>query len=465
MNIKFGTDGWRAIIAQEYTVYNVKRVTEAVAKWLSKYKKPKVAVGYDCRFGGKMFADEVCKLLLKKNIEVLMSNTYIPTPVVSFITKEFNCDLGIMITASHNPYNYNGYKLKDRNGGSLSVEYIKEIEKIIPNDVDFVYNFKGFEEYIKTNQYKTMDFMEHYDKHVNNVIDLNLINTSNLKIGFDPMYGSGKKVMSRYLKNIVVINNDENPYFNGTNPEPIQKNLTKLKKTILKNKLDIGFAVDGDADRIAILDKNGSYIDSHRIILLLLYYLTIYKKMRGKVCTTFSASNKISKYAKSKGLDVEITPVGFKYIAEIMKKEDVIIGGEESGGIAIKGHILERDGIFIALVICELILKTKKTINQILDEIYKDVGSFGVYRKDLTINENKKNEIIKKCEKNEYSKFNNYIVKEVQTIDGYKFIIDENSWVMIRKSGTEPILRIYSEAENLPKSKDIVKQTIKTILN
>jgi phosphomannomutase len=465
--IKFGTDGWRAIIAKDFTVENVARVTEATAVWLNKnFKTPSVVVGHDCRFAGELFADTVTKVLVANNIKVYLAKDYVSTPMVSLGTVTYKANLGIIITASHNPPSYNGYKLKAHYGGPLTPEKVQEVEDIIPEkssiDLDTISlknaETKGLLEY------KNLEDL--YVQQVEKNFDIAAIKNSGIRFAYDSMYGAGKRVMMRLFPEIIHLHNDDNPGFHGQAPEPIHKNLTEFSN-LIKNSgnIDCGLCTDGDADRIGLYDNKGNFVDSHHIILLLIHYLAKYKGQKGKVCTAFSTTVKIKNMCAHYNLPLDVVKIGFKYICGIMVTEDVLVGGEESGGIAIKGHIPERDGIWMGLVIWEFMAKTKKSLNELIKEVYEITGEFWFERNDMHIDENLKQQIIKNCNNNVYKEFGKYKIKSMEDLDGHKFFFDDNHWMMLRASGTEPVLRIYAEGVNKAEAFDILEETKKVLFN
>jgi phosphomannomutase len=461
--IKFGTDGWRAIIAQEYTVANVKRVAEGTAKWLKERNGTKVVIGYDCRFGGLLFAETAARVLGAYGIKVYFDQNFASTPMVSLGCVKLGTDIGVVITASHNPPAYNGYKLKSKLGGPMIPSEVSEVEDLVP-DVSTI-ELPTMDELSEKGLIEYVDLEEMYIRHAEAHFDLEMIRNSGVKLAFDAMYGAGQNALKRLLPDSVFLHCEYNPSFMGQAPEPIHRNLTELSETIKNDSsIDVGLANDGDADRIGMYDADGNFVDSHRLLLLLLLYMYEYKKESGKVIITFSVTDKMKKLAEQFGLEVEVTKIGFKYIAEIMAHEDVIVGGEESGGLAVKGHIPERDGIWNGLLILEFMAKTGKSLQALIQEVYDKVGSFDFDRDDLHLKEELKQEIIANCKKNAYTAFGDYSIERVETIDGFKFYLDENSWVMIRPSGTEPVLRVYSQAPTMEEVRKILKATHKTLL-
>ncbi len=465
--IKFGTDGWRAIIALDFTVDNVARVTEATAQWLLRQiNNPVVVLGHDCRFGGELFAETAAKVFIANGVKVHLAEGFVSTPMISLGTVRLKTNLGIIITASHNPHTYNGYKIKGAYGGPLTPEHVQEIENIIPEQARS--DWKKIDLSISKQEgvLKLVDLEDMYIKHVEANFDLAAIKNSNLNLAYDAMFGAGQKVMQRLFPDIHKLHCDHNPGFHGQAPEPIHKNLKEFSEFI-KSRGDIscGLATDGDADRIGLYDNKGNFVDSHHIILLLIHYLVKYKHQKGKVVVAFSATVRIKKMCEHYGLPLDVVKIGFKYICSIMLNEDVLVGGEESGGIAIKGHIPERDGIWMGLTIWEFMAKSGKTLQQLIDEVYAITGPFCFDRHDLHINETIKEKVLNNCKNGLYKTFGSFVVSRVDDLDGHKFFFDENTWMMIRASGTEPVLRVYAEADTREKVEDILAQTKKVLLS
>lgn len=463
--IKFGTDGWRAIIAKEYTVDNVVRVSQATAAWLLKnYKQPLSVICYDCRFGGKMFAEAVAKVFASNGIKTLLSTGIASTPMISLGVVKNKANIGVIITASHNPAEYNGFKLKGDYGGPLLAEKVKEVEELIPDSPSIDISKLSLEDFIKKGLVKYFDLETLYCNQVEKHFDIKLIKKSGINITYDSMYGAGQNVMKRLFPEATLMHCVQNPGFGGTAPEPIERNLTELEKYIKKNKsVDVGLATDGDADRIGLYNSKGQFIDSHLIILILVNYLVQHKKMRGKVCVAFSVTEKIKKMCAHYKLPLQVVKVGFKYICDVMINEDVLLGGEESGGIAIKGHIPERDGIWIGLTIIEYMARAGKTLDELVKEVVKITGKFAYKRIDLHLTEAIKQQVLKNCVENKYTSFGKYKVQRVETIDGFKFFFGEDTWLMLRASGTEPVLRTYAEAPTVSMVDDILAEAGKRI--
>lgn len=456
--IKFGTDGWRAIIAQDYTVENVWRVSYATAQWLlQNHKSPEVVIGHDCRFGGKLFSESAAQVFASMGVKVFLAKGFVSTPMVSMGTLHLKAKMGVVITASHNPPTYNGFKLKGSHGGPSSPKIIAEVENLIPDY--FNGELKTIQQYETEGLIEWVDLETMYVQAVKSFFDLEQIQKT-IHVAYDAMYGAGQRVLPQVIPSATLLHCDDNPGFKGQAPEPLDRNLHDLSSLIKKtNGKFCGLATDGDADRIGMFDEDGNFVDAHHIILLLIHYLHKYKKMTGNVVIAFSVSEKVKKLCAHYNIPVEVTKIGFKYISEKMVTEDVLVGGEESGGIAVKGHIPERDGIWDGLILLEFMARTGKTMKEIIQEVYQIVGAFCFDRLDLHLNENLKQQIISNCKNGKYHSFGKYLVKTTEDIDGYKYHLSENEWVMIRPSGTEPLLRIYGEAP----TREGVTQLLETV--
>ncbi len=443
--IKFGTDGWRAIIADTYTLANVRRVAHATALYMKESGLSRALIGHDCRFGGEMFLQEASRVIADQGIQVHYHEGICTTPMISLGLVAHSLDMGVVITASHNPPSYNGYKLKSAYGGPTIPAEIAAVEALIPDGpVECEVDFSTF---VQKGTIKKIDLAKTYVDAVRENFDVDAINAIASNVAYDAMYGAGFVIIDELFPSMQSIHNEYNPSFHGQAPEPIHRNLTELSEMIAADdQIKVGFANDGDADRIGMYDEHGNFVDSHHLLLLLLYYLHEEKNLRGKVIVTFSVTDKMVKLAEHFGLDIEVTKIGFKYIAEIMTQEDVLVGGEESGGLAVKGHVPERDGIWIALLILEFMSKSGKTLSELCQDIYDIVGSFSCDRYDLHITEDLKARAIQVCKNEPFTDVAGHKVTNTESTDGYKFFHEGGGWLMIRPSGTEPVLRVYAQS-------------------
>jgi phosphomannomutase len=462
--IKFGTDGWRAIIADDFTVENVKRVAYATALWLKQnFENPSAVVGCDPRFAGPMFADVTTTVLASQGIKVFRAeNIFISTPMISLGTVRKGASAGIIITASHNPPAYNGYKIKAFYGGPATPDDIEKVESQIPDSISL--ELKTVTDYVTEGWVEYINLEDMYVEHAEQNFDIPAIRDSGLQWAYDAMYGAGQNVMRRLFPDITFLHSDYNPSFDGQAPEPIQRNLQEFEQLIKLSEGEIasGLVTDGDADRIGLYDGDGNFVDSHHILLLLIHYMYKVKGEKGEVYSTFSCTSKIQKLCDAYGLNNTVTKIGFKYICDLIVNsgKPFMVGGEESGGIAVNGHIPERDGVWIGLMIWEFMAKSGRSLRDLVNEIYDVVGKFAVERYDLHVTEELKQQIITNSKTGKYQSFGNLKVVRTEDLDGFKFFFEDETWVMIRPSGTEPVLRVYCEAPTTAESfkiLDIVK--------
>ncbi len=457
--IKFGTDGWRAVIADTYTFDNLRLVSHATATWMLKRypHKLKTVIGYDARFMGDRFARIAAQVLASRGIEVILADRIVSTPAVSYATRALDCGAGVVITASHNPPEYNGFKIKSEFGGPGTPEQITEVESEMAGIDPSTLSERPFQELVNEGKIVLRNIGQDYLDLVRRTIDIEAINASGITIGHDAMYGAAMGVMTELLSTRVVTLHDTfNPWFEGQAPEPIEKNLKQLAETVVAEGCAVGLANDGDADRIGLYDEKGQFVDSHRILSLLVKYMVEEKGMKGDIVRTATTTDMLAKMGAHYGLHVETTPVGFKYIASKMVEGDVLVGGEESGGLAVKGHIPERDGIFIGLLVVEMMVKRGKKLSELVDELFEQFGPHYAYRSDIHTSEEKKARFLKMLAEEGVKEAAGFKVVHLDTIDGYKYRTDADNWVMIRASGTEPVLRIYSEAADPETAKRLV---------
>jgi len=465
--IKFGTDGWRAIIARDFTFSNVDRVAQAIADY---YKNQGTArkglvVGYDNRFLSYEFAEEVSEVLAGNDIPVTLSSRSVPTQCISFATKDEGFAGGIMLTASHNPAKFNGIKIKCSFGGSAPPEITDEIEALLDrNRVRKI----SIEEGQKKGLIKKEDLIEDYLEKVVSFLDREIISRARLKIVYDPMFGVGNGLMRKLLAaskcDLVEIHSEHNPNFGGINPEPIEDNLKDLKRKVKQEKADLGIATDGDADRVGIVDETGRYLSPHQVFSLIALYLIEEKGMRGGIAKTVSLGYQVERIAREFGLSLDETPVGFKYICEKMLKGNVFLGGEESGGYGYREHLPERDGLLFSLLFVEMITKKKMSLARILEKMEDRFGRSFFKRMDFErtelINKENKEKMVEELSSCYPVFLGGIPVKEVKTIDGVKFVMEDESWLLLRPSGTEPKIRIYAEAPDEQKLSRIIEQGV-----
>jgi len=463
--IKFGTDGWRGIIAKDFTLANVAKVAYAVARYLAgKYTVPTAVIGYDCRFGGEMFMEAFAKILASKNIRVYISENIVSTPMVSLGVVKPKAQCGVMITASHNSADYNGIKLKGEHGGPMLDKDVKDIENLISSDYDFDLEMLNWNYLIEQGFIQYINLESIYLKNIYDNFDVDSIRHSGIRFAFDAMYGSAQNVFKKLLPDTKLFRCEINPSFMGIPPDPVHKNLHQIEEYIFQNKdIDFALAVDGDGDRIALFDEKGNFIDSHHIFLLLIYYLAEYKKLSGTVVASFSVTDRLEYLCTHYGLEVIRTPIGFKEISRIMLQENILAGGEESGGMTTGTYLPERDGVWIGLTILNWLVESKKKLSELITEIIAITGPFAYERMDMEFNKNVRNKILDNCKNNFYTEFGEYPVSKVVSLDGYKYYLGDEKWVMIRASGTEPVLRIYAEAKDSEKVSSILKSVMNTL--
>ncbi len=446
-HIKFGTDGWRGIIARDFTLANVARFAHGLARWLTgKFQQPSAVIGYDTRFGGEMFMEAVAKVLASKNIRVFISENFVSTPMVSLGVVKLKASCGIMITASHQPAEYNGIKLKSDYGGPMPEKDTRDIENLISSEYEFDLEMLNWNYLLERGLIQYINLEAVYTKNLRDQFNIDLIRESKLRFAFDAMHGGALHVFRKLLPEVSLIRCSENPSFGGIPPEPLQKNLHPLEEFLSGAKnIDCALAVDGDGDRIALFDDQGNYIDSHHIFLLLVHYLAGYRKLGGKVVAGISGTGRLEQLCRHYGLESERVPVGFRQISELMNREKILAAGEESGGMTTGDYLPERDGVWIGLMVWQWLAESGKKLSELLAEIEKIVGSFAYERMDMELNRNLRNKIIDSCRNNAFRNFGPYQIRNTDTLDGFRYELDDESWVMIRASGTEPVIRIYAE--------------------
>lgn len=452
--IKFGTDGWRGIIADDFTYANLRYVALASADYVKELSdgqaNPSAVIGYDGRFMSREFAEESAKVMASQGVVVNISDKIASTPQVSFNTRLKKADLGFVITASHNPAIYNGFKVKGSFGGPATPSQIARLEEILHKRMTdgFEFNLESVAHYEQNGLIKYFDAKDTYIRHIKKRLDMQAIRAADFKVIFDPMHGAGMGMLEGLIDKVFELHSEWNPGFgNIDHPEPIESCLGDLITTIKSGEFDFGLATDGDADRLGAVDGEGNFVDSHKIFMILLRYLYEVKGKRGDVVKTVSLTSMVDMYCEDKGITLHETPVGFKYTAELMIDKNVLVGGEESGGLGTSLHIPERDGIFNGLLLLEAMAVTGKSLKELCDDLDEQFGPHRYHRIDKKMTQEEKDTILTAAYKIP-SKIGRFDVERVDTKDGIKFYF-HNAWLLIRASGTEPLLRFYAEAESM----------------
>jgi len=460
--IKFGTDGWRGVIADDFTFANVRTAATAIANYILAKEDPAkgVCIGYDTRFGSKAFAVAVAEVLAGAGIPVMIADRITPTPALSYGVREHKAAGGVMITSSHNPAQWNGVKYKAWYGGSGKPSIIAEIESFLGKPLPTAAKPAAIEE---------VDFQTPYVEAIKRFVDLDLIAKSGLKFGVDCMYGAGRGVLAGIFSEIgvdfVEIRAQHDPLFPGISPEPIEPHIRALEETVVEHKCHAGLCTDGDADRIGAVDEHGNFVDPHKIFSVILQWLLERKKWPGDVTRAFNTTGMLDRIAARYGRTLHEHGIGFKYVCDLMLEKDILIGGEESGGIGISRHLPERDGLLNALLIANVMAEEKRTLGELVQRLQDEYGEHQYGRIDLHIADDLKNATIAKA-KAGVKEFAGMPVLSVETLDGIKFYLDNpeaktkpnaaRTWLLLRASGTEPLLRIYSEST----SKEAVKRLL-----
>jgi len=449
--IRFGTDGWRAVIAREFTFSNLDRVAQAYADFLKSEHKDTalVVVGFDRRFLSEYFAQHAAEIMSGNGFRVAMFSEAAPTPVISWAVKNLGAAGGIVITASHNPATFNGFKIKAPWGGSADSETTAKVEKLVDVNAPRQTEILSVESSLLNGAIAT------YREQIGNYVDLERIRAAAGTVIVDPMHGSGGTWVEGFLQggtlNVETIRALRDPLFGGVTPEPIDQNLGPLKQRVIETDAMVGLATDGDADRVGAVDELGQTMTMHDVVPLMLFHLARQRKMSGAVVVTVSQSVLTKRIAAAMGLKLYETAIGFKYIADLMLKDDILIGAEESGGIGVKGHIPERDGILNSLLFLEAIVSAGKPPSQMLADLHREFGEFRFGRRDLHMPVSRGQALVAKLSEQPPSKIGEYEVLDVVTLDGAKVLFADESWLLFRQSGTEPVLRIYSEATSFEK--------------
>ena len=458
-SIRFGTSGWRGIIAQDFTFANVTLVAQAIATYLKRELKrkkspiygrqPKIILGHDTRFMGPEFTRTVAEVLAENGLQPLMCQRDAPTPVIAHAIRQKRAMAGINMTASHNPAAYQGLKLSMHNGAGASQEVTRAIEREIVK-------LQGKEWLRKTRmesgwQCRTFDPKEAYFKQIRSLIDFKKIKRAKMKVAVECMYGTGRGYLDALLEEagaaVTLFHDTLNPSFGGHHPEPNAEGMAEARACVLRGKAQLGLGLDGDADRFGIVDKDGTWLTPNQILALALYHLAKNRKWKGAVVRTVPTSHQVDDVAAMFGVTVHETPTGFKHIGALMESEPIIVGGEESGGLSIQGHVPEKDGILACLLMAELCAYEKKSLGAILKEIEKTTGPYFTDRINVRIPADAKEALLNRLSKG-LDKVGRYPVESFISMDGYKFVLPGQQWVAFRASGTEPLIRCYIEAKS-----------------
>jgi alpha-D-glucose phosphate-specific phosphoglucomutase len=472
MTIHFGTDGWRAVISDTFTFSNLRMLAQAIADAVASEHwdksgnggpapdPKKVVIGFDTRFLSDRYASEAARVLAANGYTVYLSQADAPTPAISYAVKNLNAIAGIMITASHNAPRYNGVKLKAAYGGSALPEQCRRVEVYLNDNEERSRgpNLMDFDLARERGLIQKFNPLPAYFDHLRTLIRTDIIADNPQRFVVDSMHGSGRGVIKSFLQGtgceITEIRGEMNPGFGGIHPEPIAKNLGALAGAIGTGLGNFGLTTDGDADRIGAMDEHGAFVDPHKIMALALRYLVEKRNWSGAVVRTVSTTRMIDRLCKRYGLKLYETPVGFNHISDYMMSEDVLIGGEESGGISFKGHIPEGDGPIMGLLIVEIIASARKSLHDLVDDLLNDVGPAYYERTDMRLSRP-----VAKAEMTDFltrqapAEVGGQKVAEVSDLDGVKYILADDSWLLIRPSGTEPVLRVYAEG----RTKEMVK--------
>jgi alpha-D-glucose phosphate-specific phosphoglucomutase len=458
-NIKFGTSGWRGLIARDFTFENVRLATQGIADYLKAElanpqspvhgRKPAVIMGYDTRFLGRDFSLAAAEVLSANGLTPLLCERDTPTPVIAHTIRHRKALGGINMTASHNPAEYQGLKFSTYNGAPATPEVTKQIEANIAQLAARNWSFPAG--IVGTFECRTINPMPDYFKQLRKLIDFAVIRKAHLKVAVELMYGTGHGYLDTLLigagAKVTVFHNELNPLFGGHHPEPNTEGMREVSAFVRSGKAQIGLGLDGDADRFGVVDKDGTWLTPNQVLTLALYHLKKNRHWTGAVVRTVPTSHQVDAVAKMFGVTVHETPVGFKYIGALMESEPIIVGGEESGGLSVKGHVPEKDGILACLLMAELVATEKKSLGKILQDIEKVTGEFHTDRINVAIPPDQKAALLAKLGSGLES-IGPFKVEKFITTDGYKFLLPKGEWVAFRASGTEPLIRCYIEAKS-----------------
>jgi phosphomannomutase len=461
----FGTDGWRGVIAEDFTYENVRKLAHAIARYVVRAEKPGsgVLVGYDTRFGSERFARVAAEAVSASGTPVWLATDACPTPALSLLVRLRGAGGGIQITASHNPYRWNGMKFKASYGSSASPAIVAqieaELEKVLRDGIPALPPRKDL--------IQSLDVRTPYLETLAALVDWDRLRTAKMRFVVDPMHGAGRGLLRDLLQRHGVecdeIRGTRDPLFGGVNPEPIEPHLEALRHAVREGKYDAGFALDGDADRIGAMDRDGSFITPHQIFSILLWHLAGTRKLAGAVAKTFSTTKMIDKIAAKFGRKVWETPIGFKYICDRMLEGDVLIGGEESGGIGTKLHLPERDATVNALLLAEVMAWHGRRLGELVAMLEREFGEHHYGRVDLTLKPGQKEKALRFFANGKFNRLLDWPIVQREDMDGVKVYLGDAGWVMVRASGTEPMLRIYSETTRAATTKRVLDEVTRLV--
>ncbi len=464
MAIKFGTDGWRAVIAEEYTFGNVRLCAQGTAELLidQGFEDRGVVIGYDTRFGSGEFAAAVAEVTAANGVTTFLGDKPAPTPAVSYAVVSRGAGGGVVITASHNPPQWNGYKYKPDYGGSASPELVERLERNIAG-AEAAQTVRRMElaDAEASGAVKLVALEEGYKKQLASLVDIGAIRRAGLRVLVDSMYGTGSGYYTRLLSGgdtrVSQLRGGRNPAFPGmSQPEPLAHNLHGLISTIRRRRASVGLATDGDADRLGVVDETGRFITTLETFALLCMYQLEVLGRRGPLVRSLTMTSMVDRLGELYGVPVFVTPVGFKYLGPVMMREDALAAGEESGGYAFKGHIPERDGILSGLMVLDMMVKTGKSVSQLLADLHGKVGPHFYDRWDVNFPERDREQIAGRIDAAHPKKLGSHRVEDLETADGVRFVLDGGYWGLVRFSGTEPLLRLYAEAESPEEAQTIL---------
>lgn len=470
--IKFGTDGWRGVIADDFTFQNVRYAAQGIANYLKHRPEPSVVIGFDCRFGADRFAAEVARITAAAGIKTYLTRDPSPTQVSSWTILELHADGAVVLTASHNPAPYLGIKYKPEYAGSASPEVValleEEINKVI--DADSVL-LADLDEAKQQGTIEVIDPRPAYKRQIAKMLDLNRLRGAGLKLVHDPMYGSGAGYVSDILAGgkttVLDVRSERNPGFGGIHPEPIPKNLAPTIDLMRKGGFDLCICTDGDADRLGIIDETGRFINQLEVYALLMDYLLGVRGWKGPVVRTLTSTAMADKLAQMYGVESHEVQVGFKYVGPLMMETQAVMGGEESGGFGFRGHIPERDGILAGLFFADFILQKQKPLSALLQDLFDRVGPHAYDRRDISVERDRyaqiRQETYRRFEQQMPTEIAGRRVVRTRSDDGFKFYFEDGSWVLLRFSGTEPLLRVYSEAPSSEQVEELIQEMVKQL--